>query len=211
MNNLIVTILAIGIAAAASLSGAYYGGNAFMAGQSKADASRIVTYMNTVAGAINLWSQRNGGTMPATSTASLATIMSTMGTRYLPNEIATLPDSRLDSALMFFKAGGNYQPVLALRFNNGVNVKSEQICLAIESLRAGTTVTNLRVHDLDFGTVEQTYLSRAMCGDFGCYRSLTPAYFGLPGTYTYIVYKRLAGKPYSLDPTDYLGPSCPAP
>lgn len=64
MKNLLVTILSIVLSAIMALTGIFYGGAAFSQGQAKAAANRIIAAGNQVVAALQLYAQRNGGTMP---------------------------------------------------------------------------------------------------------------------------------------------------
>jgi hypothetical protein len=54
MANLIITVISIALVAVAALMGAYYGGSAFMDGQKKAEANKMINVMQQTEGAYNL-------------------------------------------------------------------------------------------------------------------------------------------------------------
>lgn len=66
MANLIITVVSIALVAVAALMGAYYGGTAFMDGQTKTRANTWITQAEQIAAAIRLWSANNGGNQTLT-------------------------------------------------------------------------------------------------------------------------------------------------
>ncbi len=60
MSNLIVTTIAIGLAAALSLSTIYYGGSAYQQSQIKARAGTLIVQAQQIAAAWKQWSNNNG-------------------------------------------------------------------------------------------------------------------------------------------------------
>ncbi|HRJ12306.1 MAG TPA: hypothetical protein PKW15_03570 [Alphaproteobacteria bacterium] len=62
MANLIITIISIALVAVAALMGAYYGGTAFMEGQAKARAVKVINDFAQIEGAIKLYGVNNAGT-----------------------------------------------------------------------------------------------------------------------------------------------------
>lgn len=62
MANLIITIISIALVAIAAIMGAYYGGTAFVEGQAKARAAKIVNDLSQLDAAIKLYGVNNSGT-----------------------------------------------------------------------------------------------------------------------------------------------------
>lgn len=58
MQNLIVTIIVIALAAILGLSAMYYGGSAYMKGNEQIRASQYTSILNNYAFALQLWSQK---------------------------------------------------------------------------------------------------------------------------------------------------------
>jgi type II secretory pathway pseudopilin PulG len=69
MNNLIITIIGIALAAVATSMAVYYGGTAFEDGQAAAAANQMISNGQQIAAAFQLYSVANGGTTltPGTS------------------------------------------------------------------------------------------------------------------------------------------------
>ena len=61
MNNLIVTVISIALAAALVLTGAYYGGQAYLEGQAKAQANQLIEGAKQVAVAWTMYATDHGG------------------------------------------------------------------------------------------------------------------------------------------------------
>jgi hypothetical protein len=69
MANLIITVIAIALVAAASMMGAYYAGSAFQNGQMAADSATVINEGVQVAGAWNAYLGDNINTTPTNITA----------------------------------------------------------------------------------------------------------------------------------------------
>lgn len=65
MFQLIVTLLAIALGAAAALATVYYGGSAFSSGGVQANASALQSGASQISGAVALYSNQNAGSLPA--------------------------------------------------------------------------------------------------------------------------------------------------
>jgi hypothetical protein len=61
MSNLIITIISIALVAVAALMGAYYGGSAFLQGQSKARTNQFINIGNQIISSWTYYAVDNGG------------------------------------------------------------------------------------------------------------------------------------------------------
>ena len=84
MANLIITVISIALVAVAALMGAYYGGSAFMEGQTKAHANLIISQSEQIASALNMWMAENG-----ISTSAL--VINSTPTFLVPKYLSTAP------------------------------------------------------------------------------------------------------------------------
>ena len=92
MANLIITVISIALVAVAALMGAYYGGTAFMDGQTRATANAIIQQAEQIKGAYLMY-LASGGTPPASSAAINGSDVLTTGGKYL--SAAPIPPSAL--------------------------------------------------------------------------------------------------------------------
>ena len=83
MANLIITVIAIALVAVASLMGAYYGGSAFLTGQSAANASTVLNQGLQVKGAWQDYQAEHSSLSP-TAYADLTTNNYLSQTPYVP-------------------------------------------------------------------------------------------------------------------------------
>lgn len=207
MSNLIVTILAIGLAGAMGLAAVFYGGGGYMEGQARAKATRYANYLTQISGAVDLWSQRNGATFPRPSAnypaacsngnyCSASDLQTLLGTRYLSN-IQT-PTGADASMAYYWNETSSWMesPVFLLRLGNSST--DLRTCYSVEAMRSGTVPSALRTHGAN--------VNAAMCGKIGCFAN--DGTFGSAVTYPYIIYERLNGTP-DKQQTDYNGTSCP--
>lgn len=102
MANLIVTIMAIGILAAASLAGLYYGGQAYMDAQSTAEANAIVSQATQIESAWRAWVRDNGGTLRTDSNSNWASDPATLTN--FSSYLAVIPHPNIDITV---QSGGN--------------------------------------------------------------------------------------------------------
>jgi hypothetical protein len=72
MANLIITIISIALVAVAALMGAYYGGSAFLQGQSKAYANSFVGQGEQIIAAWSIYAADNGGSWTLANVAALS-------------------------------------------------------------------------------------------------------------------------------------------
>jgi len=197
MTNLIVTIMAIGMAAIVAMAGAFYAGNAFIMSFSKAQATQMVNYLGTYAQAANVWAQRNGGVLPEpannlpitasnNSYFSKAELDGFLVPRFL--QANNLPGNMLSSAPYFYfwkeTASSMANPVLV----GFLSPNDISICKAVEMLRTNTLPASLRTYIVNPNKVNTDF-----CGNFGCLAN--NGTFGATGTFAYIVYYRTHGTP----------------
>lgn len=64
MANLIITVISIALVTIAALMGAYYGGNAFLDGQMKANANTVIQQANQIKGAYALFLANGNDPLP---------------------------------------------------------------------------------------------------------------------------------------------------
>lgn len=106
MANLIITVISIALVAVAALMGAYYGGTAFMDGQTKAYVNTALSDIEQAAGAANMYflNERDGvATFPTGNQSNVATLY--LVPKYLINNISrsqyTVPSVSIDGALFY--------------------------------------------------------------------------------------------------------------
>nr|HRJ11685.1 hypothetical protein [Alphaproteobacteria bacterium] len=208
MSNLVVTILAITLAGAIGLAGMFYGGGGYLDGQARTKATKYTNYLTQLSGSVNLWSQRNGGTMPRPSASypgacsnsaycSVSDLQTLVGTRYLGD--VQIPEGADGTMAYYWNESSSFMenPILLIRMPSGSS--SERTCYASETLRQGTAPTALRTFSAN--------INAAACGDVGCFEN--DGTFGNAAAYPYVIYHRLGATP-DTDATDYPGPTCPA-
>jgi hypothetical protein len=199
MSNLIISILAIGAAAAMAIAGIWYGGSAFMASYYKGQATQIVNYFDTYAKAINVWAQRNGGTLPEpaknypiTDSGNAAWFQKTdLDSFLVPRFIqtSTIPSQLLPSTVntrfYYWNENGTYMqsPVIM----GVLGPSGTQLCQQIEMMRTGIWPSSFRTFNL---TVSQ--INSDFCGNYGCLG--TGGIFGSTSVYTYLIYYRVHGR-----------------
>ena len=191
MNNLIIAILAIAITAVAGLAGSYYGGNAFIQGQGKARANKIAAKFETVAGGLNLWSQRNGGIYPnaendfpvsaaSTDWFTSSELAGFLSPRYLNESIFS------NFTILYYQPDTTYSGILIARDTDTTDMDA-QACLALEAIRKGSPPTAQRNNSAAANG------NQLFCGQVGCFYDDSA---GPLGSFTgdYIAYYRVNGK-----------------
>lgn len=211
MVNLVVAIISVGLAVVLTVMTTFYLGTYFISSQANANANKYINYMNQVAGALDVWSQQNGGVLPRPNSSfpsacgNTAYCTATELRTILTSRYITLPNTPdgADTTQFFYwnEASSLMQnPVLLLRLNSGA--VALPTCRTVETLRQGGSVpAALRVYG--GGVVN---INRYMCSNFGCFQN--DGTFGSAATYPYIVYARLRGAP-STSLSDSTGPICP--
>ena len=87
MSNLIITVISIALVAVASLTGAYYSGQAFLDGQAKARANSLIQGAEQIAGAWHMYAIDNG----AIYTMTDMLFRDGTATNLVPKYLAQLP------------------------------------------------------------------------------------------------------------------------
>jgi hypothetical protein len=206
MSNLIVTIMAIGLASVVGLAGMFYGGESFMQSQRRNEANKIIEYLHGYENAIVLWSQRNGGVMPRPATAfpvgtagytihNKTQIDSYLVPKYIRSN--TVPPPLLSTTTSWSSMVLYRREVLSLVQNPFIvaflGPTKSDLCYEIEKLRTGTKPGSLRVW-----AGSASAINAKVCGNFGCFED-SGAWGADVG---YIVYHRLGGRRPNINYSD---------
>ena len=143
MANLIITVISIALVAVAALMGAYYGGTAFMDGQTKANANTIVTQADQIAAAWTLAATNEGGsydTITISGVTAASTPLRLVTATYLTAE--PKPPSNVSSAawtMVNLGATGTSTGLNGLRLSllTSGDSSATQICKIIAQMAAG--------------------------------------------------------------------------
>jgi hypothetical protein len=150
MANLIITIISIALVAVAAIMGAYYGGTAFLQGQAKAKAVRVINAAEQITSALNVYSANHGGARGMSRSDLLNGYLTE-----IPNLDSVLPsfyDTDTDPSMIgfycsSFEAGSiDCQSETWDRLT--IPTQSREICTAISAVALGPNVT-LAYHGTD--------------------------------------------------------------
>ena len=137
LSNLIITVISIALVAVMAAAGLYYGGEAFMDAQAKAQANEIVKAFEQANAALQLYNADNGTEWKVNGWNSLDFLVP----RYLssipfPKAATKMPTSVCNGSglCMFYGGGAQYSPVMYVK----IDAKNINVCKQIEALRTGT-------------------------------------------------------------------------
>ncbi|HCM83815.1 MAG TPA: hypothetical protein PKW15_08280 [Alphaproteobacteria bacterium] len=192
MANLIITIISIALVAVAALMGAYYGGQAFLQGQAKARANRVIAQGEQIVAAWSVYAANNGGNY------FISTPWASLVPNYLSSE-PVLDFAVASSAPLAVVLDGwgiaNHATLDDVTFNNGATVtttdwgnwgpynsaiigfENEEICEEIAKIARGPSAAPIAVGGGDpygFGSA----IFNTMTGKFDCFSyASTPPYY----------------------------------
>jgi hypothetical protein len=116
MANLIITVISIALVAVAALSAAYYGGSAFMEGQTKAKATTVIEQGKQIAAAWTMYAINNGGEYTLTCDGNGA---ADIANNFVPKYLSSLPK------LPDFASGGYSWDLKGLALDSPCNSTTE--------------------------------------------------------------------------------------
>lgn len=137
MANLIITIISIALVAVAALMGAYYGGNAFLQGQAKAQANSLVNKGQQIGAAWQIYAADHGGSRTITPFSSL-----------VPAYLQAAPVNDFEPGSPVFSGwhviySGDDASIDDLNDGDSViaQINSANVCLAVHQMSAGSAAT----------------------------------------------------------------------
>ena len=195
MSNLMITIMAIGLAAVVTVAGMYYGGGAFQASFYKSQATNIVSYLDGYTKAIIMWSQRNGGTLPepaknyplsgvGVTAFSKTNLDSFLVPRFMQTNTIPIKLVASNNFLYWNESSNLMQNPILVGFLGPNDV---QVCNAIEAMRTNVWPNSLRTY---IGVI--TSFNANFCGAFGCI--INNGAWGSTSTNAYVIYYRVHGR-----------------
>jgi len=158
MANLIITIISIALVAVAAIMGAYYGGSAFMQGQTKSYADALVSQGDQITAAWTVYATNNSGNFSTLS--ALSTLTSGTTSAYLtdipipPRAIANISISPFTSTWQMINLsnifGSNGYDAVYITLTddkNGLNV-----CNYVAQIAGGSSASPTPVSPADLTT-----------------------------------------------------------
>ncbi len=182
MSNLIITVISIALVAVAALMGAYYGGEAFMQGQAKAQANEIVNAFEQANAALQFYNAENSTQWEPSGWNDLDFLVP----KYLSSvpfpdaATKTLTYNCSGKALcVFYGVGAMNSPVMYVR----MDASKINVCKQIEALRTGVvpaTITDYVYYNFIPGAKIACMLDTGL--KFDAPTSYYVAYYGIYGT-----------------------------